>query len=113
MNQRIVKNCFSRPLNIDEYLSVLKDTGHAPAASILFYISSQKMGDEVYFSLELWENLMSFGRTASEKGIKLLIEKGYLIQKTKTTYEARFPTEEEKLKKQFEEARLSPNQSQK
>ena len=102
MNQRIVKNCFSRPLNIDEYLSVLKDTGHAPAVSILFYISSQKMGDEVYFSLELWENLMSFGRTASEKGIKLLIEKGYLIQKTKTTYEARFPTEEEKLKKQFE-----------
>ena len=53
MNQRIVKNCFSRPLNIDEYLSVLKDTGHAPAASILFYISSQKMGDEVCFSLEL------------------------------------------------------------
>ena len=105
MNQRIVKNCFSRPLSIDEYLSVLRDTGHAPAASILFYISSQKMGDEIYFSLELWENLMSFGRTASEKGIKLLIEKGYLIQKTKTTYEARFPTEEEKLKKQSEEER--------
>lgn len=42
MNQRIVKNCFSRPLSIDEYLSVLRDTGHAPAASILFYISSQK-----------------------------------------------------------------------
>ena len=103
MNQRIVKNCFSRPLSIDEYLSVLRDTGHAPAVSILFYISSQKKGDEVYFSSELWENLMSFGRTASEKGIKLLIEKGYLIQKTKTNYEARFPTEEEKLKKQFEE----------
>lgn len=31
MNQRIVKNCFSRPLNIGEYLSVLRDTGHAPA----------------------------------------------------------------------------------
>lgn len=105
MNQRIVKNCFSRPLNIDEYLSVLRDTGHAPAASILFYISSQKMGDEVCFSLELWENLMSFGRAASEKGIKLLIEKGYLIQKTKTTYEARFPTKEEKMKKQFEKER--------
>ena len=102
MNQRIVKNCFSRPLNIDEYLSVLKDTGHAPAASILFYISSQKMGDEVYFSSELWKTLMSFGKTASDRGINLLIEKGYLIQKTKTTYEARFPTEEEKMKKQFE-----------
>ena len=63
------------------------------------------MGDEIYFSLELWENLMSFGRTASEKGIKLLIEKGYLIQKTKTTYEARFPTKEEKMKKQFEKER--------
>ena len=49
---------------------------------------------------------MSFGRTASEKGIKLLIEKGYLIQKTKTNYEARFPTEEEKLKKQFEEEKV-------
>ena len=107
MNQRIVKNCFSQPLNIDEYLSVLRDTGHAPAASILFYISSQKMGDEVYFSSELWENLMSFGRTASEKGIKLLIEKGYLIQKTKTNYEARFPTEEEKLKNNLKKKELT------
>lgn len=36
MNQRIVKNCFSRQLSIDEYLSVLRDTGHAPAGLSIF-----------------------------------------------------------------------------
>ena len=42
MNQRIVKNCFSRPLSIDEYLSVLRDTGHASAVNTFLYFFSKE-----------------------------------------------------------------------
>jgi hypothetical protein len=94
MNQRIIVNKFNHQLSIEEYCSILKETNSPAATSILFYVSSLPVNEEIYCSSDLWENLLGFKKTMSESGIKILIKKNYLFQKDKLKFEASLKREE-------------------